>query len=520
MPRSLKPKLSNATNAIHKMAINWSIAEECIYRLSQEEGGGASKTHINAFVLDDPQTKCRSAAVIRHMDRSANVVMCSSDINIRKYNSANAGLRAMCDMSTFVLEQLVTESVQIKNPILFDLIFLDYCRTPSLAAHNWHRDMELALSLRRRPTAPIYLTFSQRCIPHTVSFVKHSIEDRFPELTVSSVYQYKDRAPMAIYTILPKAVAFKHPPLSSYILPNTGDVVHVMTEGGWRGTVTRCVSSTLLEVRDSNSDNVYLVNMKDLTMFNLKGRVVPKKVGPRKRKPVDSSDSSDEKKEEAPRRKRASIPSDSDSSDSSDKEDDEAPRRKSARIKALVEVSGIMCTEPCHAQSVGAKRACTPRNDSKEEESSDESDDNDQYDQEDQEAAHNDHDDNAGGVGEVYLRCKKCDHHVVVKQAGPKKDPKGKKTYCSRCNKRWGKGVASHRQWECVSQAVAEASASSSRVVAFMVDGLRQRARDYVGAEKTLRNQFCELEEATNPLARTFFEAQIATVRTELWKAL
>ena len=200
-------------------------------------------------------------------------------------------------------------------------------------------------------------------------------------------------------------------------------------------------------------------------------------------------------------------------------------------------------------QSVGAKRVCIPSNDSddgseqadSDEESSDDSDDNNQDDQEaaqnessdeessdesadndqdDQEAAQNGHDDTARKAEEVYLRCKKCDHHVVVKQAGPKLDPKGRKKYCPRCNKRWGKGVASHRQWECVSRAVAEASASSSRVVAFMVDGLRQRARDYVVAEKMLWTQFRELEEAANPLARANFEAQIATIRTELWKAL
>ncbi len=283
-PKVLRPTVDHRYDKLFKMAINRAIMAECEHRLD-------SNQLLSAFVLDDPKTKCRSTAVLTQMDRTATVVLCSSNKKIARYHNPRMGLRAIADVSTYALETLVEEREAGSEVFTtFDLFFLDYCKTPSLGSHNWHRDIELCLKMRRSPSTPIYVTFAQRNIPHSASFIRHSISDRFPHLTLSDFTQYCDSAPMIIGTILPKTEAFKLPPLSSYLTANTGDVVQVNTLGGWKATVTRCVSSTDFEVQEEGTSDVYLVHRAEIQVLTRR----PNQPTPIKRKVSTHTPSSSE----------------------------------------------------------------------------------------------------------------------------------------------------------------------------------------------------------------------------------
>lgn len=268
----LTPNLDLIGRAHMKMAINWSIIEEVQYRKTSLGLDGP----MSIFVLDDPETHCRSAAAIKKTCPDAQVTMCSTDQELRRYHDPKNGLTALCDASTYVLEDLTAQP----SPPTFDAIFLDYCATPSLHAHNWHNDVDLALKLRAHKSTPIYLTFSQRPLPYSAGFVHHSVATTFPDLVVSSVSQYFDTAPMAIFTVLPKTEAFTFPPLSTYLLPSPHDVVKMTTFGGWTGTVTRCVTSKCIEVRETGTNKVFSVPLKNITLFDPKsGRITPRPTG-------------------------------------------------------------------------------------------------------------------------------------------------------------------------------------------------------------------------------------------------
>ena len=199
--------------------------------------------------------------------------MCSTDKALSQYHDPANGLWALCAVSTYALEDLSKEP----EPPKFDAVFLDYCGTPDLSMHDWHADVRTALKMRAHASTPIYLTFTQRKMPHSVSFVHHSVRAAFPDLVVSSVSQYMDTSAMAIYTILPKTEAFTFSPLSSYLKPMIGDVVQITSLGGWTGTVTRDVSSTFIEVQETGTPNVYSVPLANVKLFDpVNGRVVPR----------------------------------------------------------------------------------------------------------------------------------------------------------------------------------------------------------------------------------------------------
>jgi len=236
------------------------------------------------FVLDDPDTNCRSTASWRTAFPNAPVTLCSDNPSIEEFDDDRCGVYAMCGYSTHTLQDLIEMSgvrqTKGKSPIRFDAMFLDYCKTAN-ASNGWLDDVRLSLSLLRNTACPIYLTFSRRYLANTETLVATALRAEIPNLVVTDTYQYHDSHNMTIFTILPRSDAQRHPPLTSYIVPQKNELVRVRAPESWTGIVKRQLTYHELEVYDIVDKAVYTVKLSELDRFDPKKGLLQVSVDPK-----------------------------------------------------------------------------------------------------------------------------------------------------------------------------------------------------------------------------------------------
>lgn len=308
MPRR-SPTLQHAVDAPAKKAINDAMCLECKDRCGQDFSPCV-------FVIDDPETGCRSSATFRAAFPEAKIIACSTNQKLEEFEPSrheSHRFRIMCGFSTHALDDLVNEkrcaaatSASSTDPSQnfgpLDAVFLDYCGTPDRGVFEWMADVKLCLQLQRDSSCPIYLTFCRRRMSGVSSFVHQVIRDELPTHFVSDVYEYCDTSAMVIMTIRDKVCGFKYPALSSYIVPpkNTTLVVADPKFGEWTGTLVRRINHREVEVQDESDQKVYLVDANQVGLPSKKpgpksvpqkvSKSVPKKVvDGSKRKPIDLS---------------------------------------------------------------------------------------------------------------------------------------------------------------------------------------------------------------------------------------
>ncbi len=244
------PHLRHATSAPRKMAINYAIARHLT--------DTCPSTHPTVFVIDDPDTGCRSSAALLHTHPHAKIYACSTNPEIENV----CGVVPLHCVSTHALDEVAATGDKL------DAVFLDYCQTPN-RTFEWVDDVRLALTLLRHPTCPIYLTFARRQLPNTSTFVHVALRDELPTVCVRDIYEYKEsrRTPMVLYTIFAHAVAFTVTPLTAYLILSKGQQVTVRGlghEAAWKGVVHRRLSNTVLEVRALPMGLLFTVDLSDI----------------------------------------------------------------------------------------------------------------------------------------------------------------------------------------------------------------------------------------------------------------
>jgi hypothetical protein len=256
-------------SAQNKCTINQAMVRQLQAQVPEEEP--------TIFVLDDPNTNCRSSATFLESFPNGKVFACSTNPSISTFTKSTP----MCMASTHALQLLVEKQ---KRPKL-NYAFLDYCGTPDEGTFKWTDDVKFAIQLLSDPSCPIYLTFCKRGMSQITTFVQKIIRETFLEYCISDIFEYCDTTAMVLYTIHHKSCAFQYPGISAAISnilePQINESVLVSGVAGkwddWHATIRRRYNNSTVEVVDHESRKPFQVNVDQIVRIQQRSTITSTK---------------------------------------------------------------------------------------------------------------------------------------------------------------------------------------------------------------------------------------------------
>ena len=229
------------------------------------------------FVLDDPETQCRSTvAAVQH--GAASVVALSRDSRIEhmSFDSMPSAMKKRIkDTCTFVSAVSTRFIENLENDQLFDVVFLDYCATPKRpnSMFDWKRDVEMLLDQHLAPKGSIFLTFSKRNMSNVSTFVINTVHQidgaRFVDM-----YEYSDTSPMVLLSVCRGSdwTCEEPPRVSSAFVPEVGETVQLRTDWNdgevWYARFVDMQSNDRWIVEENG--NAWIVYAKEVSRLTLR----------------------------------------------------------------------------------------------------------------------------------------------------------------------------------------------------------------------------------------------------------
>lgn len=203
---------------------------------------------LNVMVLDDPTTKpsCRSARAAIAGGAKC-VVALSSDPKIKKRKLGPKGVTVHGTSTEFLS----------KTRRRFNVVFLDYCRTPACNGEfDWREDVALLLSKCLRHKGMIFLTFSKRNMSNVATFVVNTLH-QIDNARFVDMYEYRDTSNMVIFGVCRASDwgnGEEPPRVSSAFIPTLGETVEVSSDWCdgkvWTATFRGMRTNKIWEVED------------------------------------------------------------------------------------------------------------------------------------------------------------------------------------------------------------------------------------------------------------------------------
>lgn len=210
------------------------------------------------FVIDDPNTNCRTTSAILDVCPDAKVVAISCNESMA-HAAPHPTVTNLVGMSTDLLSR------QVESGAKFDGMFLDYCSTPQRSANHrfdWVKDVQMAFAKLLTPKSAVFVTFSTRQTSRAITLVRATIATYIPNVVVADVYQYKDTSAMVAVTLVRAddtwTDATSLPRLTDQMFPKMGDQVRVYGDDEtWTGEFQGLSTLNLWNVFSPQDDAMY-----------------------------------------------------------------------------------------------------------------------------------------------------------------------------------------------------------------------------------------------------------------------
>lgn len=250
-PPSCQPAVASKTIRLDPKAPNKSKINHAIASIWKDRPGPF-------FVIDDPNTNCRTTSAILDVCPDAKVVAVSCNESMA-HAAPHPTVTNLVGMSTDLLSR------QVESGAKFDGMFLDYCSTPQRSANHpfdWVKDVRMAFAKLLTPKSAVFVTFSTRQTSRAITLVRATITTYIPNVVVADVYQYKDTSAMVALTLVRAddtwTDATSIPRLTDQMFPKMGDQVRVFGDDEtWTGEFRGLSTLNLWNVYSPQDDATY-----------------------------------------------------------------------------------------------------------------------------------------------------------------------------------------------------------------------------------------------------------------------